>query len=149
MHPSLSASIAFLQVVMIGMHAQYLSLFRLVACVKCRLWCHKSWHRLLLLYQAWDHNEWERSDVSVSFIFSNAARHSGVQPKKIISWCDVIISTRAGFYFFNWGTMKFVGRLWSVGKVDLVRKSRLDLIWVELDFSVEQKLVLIFENVVR
>ena len=36
-------------------------------------------------------------------------------------WCqnslEVIILTRAGFYFFNWGTMKFVGRLWSVGRV--------------------------------
>ena len=60
MPPSLSASIVFPQVVMIEMHAQWLSLFHLVACVKCRLRCHKSWHHLLLLYQAWDHNEWER-----------------------------------------------------------------------------------------
>ena len=52
-------------------------------------------------------------------------------------WCRNLfdlISTRAGFCFFNWGTMKFVGRLWSVGRVDLVRKSWLVLILVELVF---------------
>ena len=35
--------------------------------------------------------------------------------KYFLTWCqnwfDFIISTRAGFYFFNWGTIKFVGRL--------------------------------------
>ena len=75
--------------------------------------------------------------------FSNFSTHVFNQKKKkkkknFLVWCqnlfDVIISTRAGFYFFNWGTMKFVGRLWGVGGVDLVRKNRLVLMLVELVF---------------
>ena len=78
------------KVVMIEMHVQWLSLLRLIGCVKCRLRCHKSWHRLLLLYQAWDLNVREKEIRRKCLIFSNAAWHSGVQ-LQVLSFLRILL----------------------------------------------------------